>query len=278
MTTEAATEDLSGSGARVPEDIDDESVCAICFENQPFVNLPCSCRINYCSTCWDRALATSVSVRGRAQCPSCRTGFRIEFNEEAACLVFSKEDADMPISDWKSCVYGRARPAQIKLLKDYSAAASAEPARRETSSDRGCEPFCICGGVLEKIDSRTRVIRLLEDTDPAWTTRVADPDQCIDMLASKALVTCDLCEENGIGTGSVWTCRNGPRTLVHPSAYDICERCFLQHTTTPSSKSGGCASPQSSSFSSSQGSAEDTSSMRERAWRPYLWSWLPWSD
>eukprot|EP00913_Durusdinium_trenchii_P023681 g22245.t1 len=65
--------------------------CAICFEPGTFVDLPCSCAIKYCTSCWDRALATSVTVRGRAQCPSCRSAFKVDFDTESSSLVFSKD-------------------------------------------------------------------------------------------------------------------------------------------------------------------------------------------
>lgn len=247
MTAEIAAHVVSHFEARSPEDSDDDATCAICFEIQPPVKLPCQCRIHYCASCWDRALATSVTVRGRAQCPSCRTGFHIEFNQEAACLEYSKEEMGMTVSDWRSCLYGKARPVQIRLLKDFGSILKTASASNMTSevspaapsleknqvslsaredSSISCKPFCICGGVLENIDSRARVIRLLEETEPGWRTRVVEAEQCIESLISSSLITCDLCDESAIRSGAVWTCKKGPHTLLHPSAYDVCESCF----------------------------------------------------
>lgn len=242
----SSVEDICHGQHSSPGDSEEESICAICFEHRPFVNLPCACKINYCANCWDRALATSVTVRGRAQCPSCRSGFQIDFNQDAACLVFSKEERSMSIADWRSRLYLKARPVQIRLLKDFGTgtkSAAQAPAclphgnkKSDTllalanqDSSSVFEPLCVCGAVLENIDSRTRIIRMLEDTEPGWRRRVAESDRLLDSLASSSLITCDLCDDIATRTGGVWTCKNGPHTVLHPAAYDVCEKCFSLH-------------------------------------------------
>lgn len=225
MPAKQAAENVSQKRGILPgspaEDSDDDGVCAICFEEHPFVNLPCSCRTNYCASCWDQSLAASVLVRGRAQCPSCRTNFHIDFDQDRASLVFSKEDTTMSISDWRSRLYNKTRPLSLKLLKDFGPSSS------------GCAngPSCICGGVLENIDVRTRVARMLDDTRPTWRQQ-ADPESYVDSLASRGILVCDLCSGKMTGTGTVWTCKKGPRTVLHPAAFDVCESCFSQHATS----------------------------------------------
>lgn len=220
----------------------EDSVCAICFERRPFVNLPCSCKVNYCASCWDRALAVSVTTRGKAQCPSCRSGFHVDFNQDAACLVFSKAEKGMTIADWRSRLYDKARPVQIKLLKDFGTAVKdniptaqkVDAPKLETGPKEEMEsslsvPVCICGGILEKVSSRTRIVRMLEDTEPGWRSRVTDVELRIDKLAASSLITCDLCDDVATRTGFVWTCKNGPNTVLHPAAYDVCESCFSRY-------------------------------------------------
>jgi len=246
-TTIAIAEKYRQVGSHSCDDSsDDGAVCAICFETRPFVNLPCACRIDYCADCWDRALAASVKVRGRAQCPSCRSGFHIDFNQESASLIFSKEEKGMTIADWRSRVYDKARPVQIRLLKDFGADARCvrfhqecitlaveRPATPSTPSSLNghnrCEPSCICGDVLEKIDCRTRIIRMLNDTEPGWRQRVVDVERRIDTLLSTWLIPCDLCDDIATRTGYVWTCKRGPHTVLHPAAYDVCEVCFNRY-------------------------------------------------
>lgn len=202
---------------------DEDTVCAICFESRQFVTLPCACTIKYCGPCWDRALAASVTVRGRAQCPSCRMALRVDYNADAESLVFSKETERATLAQWRQRLYKKARPVQIRLLQDYGA-------QRRHLRGAPCEPVCVCGDVMEKIDGNSRVVRMLEDTEPGWRSRVHHDERLIHKLAMSSLITCDLCDEVAMRTGYVWTCRNGPHTVLHPAAYDVCEKCFNQYS------------------------------------------------
>lgn len=236
-------------GASVEPEDDDESCCAICFEpQQQFVSLPCACRVNYCAGCWDRALATSVTVRGRAQCPSCRAVFRVDFDADAGSLVFAPDADSTAGNDWRLKLYNKAKPVQIRLLQSFGANLASGPPTRSTSTEdataipcacstvdgalRPWLPSCVCGSALEHVSSRKRIIRMLEDTEPGWRSRVADPDSLVDRLMASSLVTCDLCNEVATKTGAVWTCQTGPHTVMHPAAYDVCERCFKMYAGT----------------------------------------------
>jgi len=68
--------------------------CIICFESVGLlggaVPLPCACRAAFCHTCWDRALAASISACGLARCPSCRCAMRVDFDISLKRLVFSR--------------------------------------------------------------------------------------------------------------------------------------------------------------------------------------------
>merc|ERR1719401_2339003 len=110
--------EASGEGSEQSSD----DVCAICFEQCPFISLPCKCNVNYCKGCWSRALATSVTVRGIAQCPSCRTNFRVDFDTETTNLVFTPDDKGTGSKEWRSRLYCKARPAQIQCLRNYGEA------------------------------------------------------------------------------------------------------------------------------------------------------------
>lgn len=214
------------------------ATCAICFEQHShFVELPCSCRVDYCHSCWNRALAHSVLTRGKAQCPSCRSGFHIDFDEHIGGLVFHKQDTPMSLRDWRENLYGKAKPVQTRLLQNFgkqvkknarSQKAGKHKALEGMDGQACCEPLCICGGVLEKIDARTRIIRMLDDTRAGWRSRATDAEELIRMLGERS-ISCDLCENIATRTGAVWTCKNGPHTVLHPAAYDVCETCFMCH-------------------------------------------------
>lgn len=238
VATERETDtvgDVSQRGnGQPPECNDDEAICAICFEGGQFMELPCSCRANYCSSCWDRALLASVTARGQPQCPTCRTCFHIDFNQDAACLTFSKQEAGMTLADWRLRLYDKTRTVQSKLLQSFGAilktSSESETASDMKDSPLAGKPLCICGGSFEKIDSRSRAIRMLDEcpTTAGWRSR-EDAEKCIEMLACGPVITCDLCENVATQTGALWTCSNGPNTLLHPAAFDVCEPCFLKY-------------------------------------------------
>mmetsp|Transcript_87548 Transcript_87548/g.151595 ORF Transcript_87548/g.151595 Transcript_87548/m.151595 type:complete len:274 (+) Transcript_87548:26-847(+) len=229
---ETAGETFNGGKDHPPGGTDDEAVCAICFEEGQFMELPCSCRANYCPSCWDRALVASVTARGQPQCPTCRTCFNVDFNQDAACLVFSKQETGMTLSDWRSRLYDKAKPVQSKLLQSFGAigkmSSESHPASNTKDRPLTGKPLCICGGVFERIDSRSRAIRMLDDTTTGWRSR-GDAEKCIETLAHGRVITCDLCDGVATRTGALWTCSNGPNTLLHPAAFDVCEPCFLKY-------------------------------------------------
>lgn len=231
-STEASSQPAGDQGVEVspgspPASVceSEDTVCAICFESRQFVKLPCACTTKYCGPCWDRALAASVTVRGRAHCPSCRMALRVDYNADAESQVFSKETERATLAQWRQRLYKKARPVQIRLLQDYGRQHGTAQARRQLC-EKFQEPLCVCGDVLEKIDGNSRVVRMLEDTEPGWRSRVHHDERLVHKLAMSSLITCDLCDEVAMRTGYVWTCKNGPHTVLHPAAYDVCEQCF----------------------------------------------------
>lgn len=120
----------------IPEDLE----CGICFESVGAlggaVSLPCACRTSFCHTCWDRALAASISACGLARCPSCRCPMRVDFDISLKRLVFSRASLahryagtryvgggqayeDPNADDWQQRLYEQAKPTQIHLLRQY---------------------------------------------------------------------------------------------------------------------------------------------------------------
>lgn len=90
-----ATSCPGSEGSEEPEE------CAICFNplaEDERLPLPCSCNIQYCPACWDRALAAAFNDSGQARCPTCRTQVRVDFDPDGAGgggrLVFSRAEPD----------------------------------------------------------------------------------------------------------------------------------------------------------------------------------------
>lgn len=255
MASEAAP------AARRPAAAEEEDCCAICFEQRPFISLPCACRMNYCAGCWDRSLAVSVTVRGRAQCPSCRSAFRVDFDPATGGVVFTidAEGTGTEAVDWRSRMYVKARPVQVQLLRQYGAAMGGSSCRGVHQQEHGGSagstalaavpppsPLCVCGAELQRVSSEVRMEQVLDDALPGWRRGAADNAAVVQHLMDTAEVTCDLCDGVATRTGHVWTCKIGSHALLHPAAYDICERCFQRHAGLaphqgmPTSGSGAC--------------------------------------
>jgi len=236
--------------------------CAICFEHRPFISLPCSCQVNYCTSCWDRALATSIAVRGCAQCPTCRSNFCADFNPETGGIDFSLDATGTASRAWRPRLYGKIKPLQIQMLRDYGASMAGNGKGRSgntlaalaagVSGEAGTPdrrtrqlPLCICGGELERVSSRVRILRMMEASEPSWRSevpRTSDQEAIVKRLLASKLVPCDLCEGDATCTGHVWACKNGPRTMLHPAAFNVCEACFGLHVSPQVAKA--CARNQ----------------------------------
>lgn len=219
--------------------------CSICFEELSSVGgavpLPCDCRVDYCSGCWDRALATSQAIQGAACCPTCRTPMRVEYDISLRKMRFLRaSEAAPPASpgaasssssssspgppedevadeDWTRQVYKQARPRQLELLRLYSAA---DPKARD-------DPWCCCGSHLRFVTLDERVVQMVREL-PIM------PEGLLEFLRAmreKPPITCDVCEQNVPSTDEgVWSCENGQRTMLHTAAYDVCMACFSKHT------------------------------------------------
>jgi len=100
-----------------------DAECAICMSNMAdSVSLPCSCKVDYCRTCWDKALARSLTSQGQPSCPTCRCPILVDFDADTCLLKFSRADPDSD-EHKASCTVDRlahqAQPAQTRLLKTY---------------------------------------------------------------------------------------------------------------------------------------------------------------
>lgn len=260
-----SVEGHTGPATELAEEGDEGERCAICFEHRPFVSRPCPCRANYCAGCWDHALAASVTARGRAQCPSCRTTLRVDYDARAGGPIFLLESGGGSADAWQAALCQKMRPAQVHLLNLYgmavagsvqpsqasaaarvaaageagaagapapvtgaATAAASAPPPAEPPTAAAPAPLCVCGAPLERISAVGRMERLLDEKAPGWSARVPDASSLLEHLASTPLVTCDLC--GAIEKGCVWTCKRGAHTVLHPGGYDICEGCFGRHS------------------------------------------------
>jgi len=229
------------------------SLCAICFEDLALlggaVPLPCKCRVTYCSRCWDRALNAKYNQTRRAECPSCRTAMRVDFDAEARRLCFKKlEESE---SEMRTRLYEQARPLQMTLLQQYGVGVAVGGSVRSVKPRPG--PLCVCGSRMSLATVRTRVLAFVARSARITVETARENEQCniiVDGYLSgkrRVPITCDICDEPAQASANVWTCEAGNNTLLHGLAYDVCERCYAHHVFGPAST--GCVTSAAASAS-----------------------------
>lgn len=220
----------AAAGEEEPEE------CAICFDDLAAkggaVTLPCACRVAYCSSCWDRALNAKFERKRRAECPSCRTALRVDFDPARACLTFQRSDG-MPDPTMRNRLYEQARPVQIKLLEGHGA--RLKEAEVTPSAAAAESPRCVCGSRLISCSVRARVIAFVANLSPSEAAGPVQLDAREEsvvghyLMKNRVPITCDICDRKFEPTGNTWTCENGKLTILHGLAYDVCEPCFMRY-------------------------------------------------
>lgn len=95
--------------------VEEELTCAICFDTfAERTPLPCSCKIDYCTRCWDRALCQSFRTVRSARCPTCRSPVHVDFDPEHCRLVFSLDTRPPPDLDGLGQLYSRTQRGDLE--------------------------------------------------------------------------------------------------------------------------------------------------------------------
>lgn len=266
----------------------EHDACAICFEQIKHATvLPCSCRVAYCTQCWDRALAQSLNDVSQPRCPTCRCPVHVDFDADKGHLVFSRGDSETSLRDLVERLSEQSRPTQLKILMRYGeseehgklkelaqspmewlqARKTADLKKHITAmggSDSGClektelidrlqevaggtqalvshfavasqaGPKCVCGDFLERLSGKDRAIRSIETHLPGVEQNSSQFQRALLQMASRKHgygVICDLCDKPCKLSSNVWTCKNGDHTILHASAYDVCDDCFVRHAS-----------------------------------------------
>jgi len=149
----------------VPEDVAsgiEEMECTICMESiDEETLLPCQCKLHYCQSCWDKALANSFSQCGQARCPSCRSLVRVDFDPETNRMVFSKETMDMTRASQDELIR-QVRQEYLQMVQETQSEPSNETFQRFVENHEAYQKM----KELEK--SRTDIIsRLRHQAMPA---------------------------------------------------------------------------------------------------------------
>ena len=118
------------------------------------------------------------------------------------------------------------------------AAAAAGAAAGGGSSDAAARPLpprCVCGGDLVRMPGRERARRFLLSMQPGLEHAPPHMEPMVNahvdalIAADAAAFICDVCERPIATRQPTWTCGTAERTILHASAYDVCEGCFCRH-------------------------------------------------
>uniref|UniRef100_A0A7S1LUB6 Uncharacterized protein n=1 Tax=Alexandrium catenella TaxID=2925 RepID=A0A7S1LUB6_ALECA len=87
-------------------------------------------------------------------------------------------------------------------------------------------PSCVCGSTLRRVSRSDRVNRICETMWPG-----APREELIAIILSgQCDVICDICANQVRTCSGVWTCDNGESTILHATAYDVCDACFVDYS------------------------------------------------
>merc|ERR1712072_731439 len=97
------------------------------------------------------------------------------------------------------------------------------------ASEKCTAPKCVCRSSLQRVDGLQRAILLRQQLGLRDALSEEELEQWI---LSGDFIICDCCEKRvPLSKDSfVWTCENRNCTILHATSYDICEKCFVQHT------------------------------------------------
>lgn len=100
-------------------------------------------------------------------------------------------------------------------------------------------PLCVCGSNLKRVSGSERARLFCEKLMPGASQGSPQFELAYSRLTrnGKCGIVCDICENKEIYlTSSMWTCENGSETILHATAYDICDHCFLNHAVGTAGK------------------------------------------
>lgn len=88
-------------------------------------------------------------------------------------------------------------------------------------------PHCVCGSSLSRVTGKKRASEYLRKHFPTVPENMREA--YMSRMPSSSII-CDLCDETIDWNTAVWTCTNGDSTILHATAYDVCDDCFICHT------------------------------------------------
>lgn len=91
-------------------------------------------------------------------------------------------------------------------------------------------PQCVCGSSLRRVTGLQRVRRIVQSLMPDCPPGSPSYESLLTQLIDEGeMCICDLCDKSLTVKTGVWTCENGDSTILHATAYDVCDACFVKH-------------------------------------------------
>lgn len=89
---------------------------------------------------------------------------------------------------------------------------------------------CVCSGTLRRLSGHERFMTQLRGMHGPRVDEI-DPAVLAHMRRHNGSgIICDVCEGHCPMSDTFWTCDTADATILHATAYDVCERCFLDNT------------------------------------------------
>lgn len=92
-------------------------------------------------------------------------------------------------------------------------------------------PVCVCTSALRRVSGKERALRFAYNLVESQGFPIAAMESFIAQVVRRGScgVICDICDESVALSSAVWTCENGDSTILHATAYDVCETCFVRY-------------------------------------------------
>jgi len=96
-------------------------------------------------------------------------------------------------------------------------------------AELSCAPSCVCGSTLQRVTGIERMRNASATLIPNTTPEVQQQIFNLMVKGDMPGVQCDLCDQVLQASSGIWTCENGTSTILHATAYDVCDSCIARH-------------------------------------------------
>lgn len=141
----------------------------------------------------------------------------------------SKEDLESRLVMLGSSAEGCTDREELAQRLRILLGSSTELACHLAAPQMTCKPPCVCGSTLKRVNGTDRMLSAIPTMMP-HASRQERERLFVHMLRGDLpAVQCDLCDRVVRASNGIWTCENGTSTILHATAYDVCDACLAVH-------------------------------------------------